>query len=108
MGDQTRPLALGYFRVHLLMTAAEVELTKVQLAEFARVEGFALGGVFVEQVDTAPAAFHALVEAVKRHEVGRVVVPSVQDLAVLGVSPLLKSYLERCTGARVLVAGRGQ
>lgn len=104
MSEQMQPVALGYLRMHLLTTAADAELAKAQLVELARAEGCVLRGVFIEQIGTEPAAFDALVDAVKRHDVGLVVVPSLQDLAVLGVPPLLKSYLERCTGVRVLVA----
>jgi hypothetical protein len=108
MSDHARPVGLGYLRVHLLMTAAELELTRERLASFAQAEGYALAGVFVERVDTAPSAFHALVNAVKRHDDREVLVPSTRHLAVLGVPPTLTSYLERCTGARVLAADRGQ
>jgi len=74
------------------------------LASFAHVQGFTLGTVFTEHAHTAPAAFRALIEAAKRYEVRAVVVPSLEHLAVLGVPPTLRNYMERCTGARVLVA----
>ncbi len=103
----TRLLLLGYARVHLLMNAAELGWLKERLAAFAQAEGFALGTVFTEHAHTAPAGFHALIEAVKRYEARAIVVPSLRHLAVLGSPPTLERYVERCTGARVLVADCG-
>ena len=103
----TRPLLLGYARMHLLMSASELVRMKECLTAFAQAEGFALGTVFTEHAHTAPAGFHALIEAVKRYEARAVVVPSLRHLAVLGSPPTLERYVERCTGARVLVADCG-
>ncbi len=100
----TRPLLFGYVRVHLLMSPAELARVTERLLAFARVEGYALGAVFTEYAESAPAAFWALVDAVKEHEAAAVVVPDLRHLAVLGAPPTLERYLERCTGARVLVA----
>jgi len=108
MHDDTaiRPLLLGYVRVHQGMTEAELVRAKDRLHTFAQVEGFAMGAVFTEYAETAPAAFHALVDAVKRHEVRAIVVPSRRHLAVLGALPTLERYLECCTGAPVLTVDR--
>jgi hypothetical protein len=104
MTDATRPLLLGYIRVHLLMTDNELSDTIERLGYFARCEGYALGTVFTEQVHSVPAAFAALVEAVDRDGAQAIVVPSMQHLAVLGRPPLLSDYLQRVTGVRVLAA----
>jgi hypothetical protein len=103
-GDHTRPLLLGYVRRHLLMTDAELDDTKERLAYFAAVEGFALGAVYVEQLETLPAAFEALVEAVHRLEVTAVVIPSMLHFAILSAPAAIKDRFEHATGARVLVA----
>ena len=104
MSDYTKPLILGYARRHLLMTDDELGDTKERLKYFARVKGFVLGTVYVEEVETSPAAFQDLVEAVNRQEVTAVVVPSMLHLAVLSAPATIKDYFERATGARVMVA----
>ncbi len=102
--DHTKPLLLGYVRMHLLMTDNELADAKERLAYFAAVEGFSLGTVYVEQVDTAPAAFEALVESVNRYGVTAVVIPSMLHFAVLSSPAAIKDHFEKATGARVLVA----
>ncbi|MGH3464776.1 MAG: hypothetical protein ACRDP9_25180 [Kribbellaceae bacterium] len=87
-----------------LTDADELAMAKDRLAALAQTEGFALGGVFTECPHTAPAAFLALLEPMKRHESGAVVVPSLRHLASLGSPPTLERYLKRCTGVRVLTA----
>lgn len=104
MTDHTKPPILGYMRKHLLMSEAELADTKERLAYFAAVEGFSLGTVYIEQVETTPAAFQALIEAANRYEVTAVVVPSLRHFAVLGAAASAKDHLEHATGARVLVA----
>jgi hypothetical protein len=96
----TRPLLLGYVRAHLLMTAAELVQIKDQLVTFAQAEGFTLGKVYTEHAHTFPAAFEALVQAVRRDEVRAVVVPSLQHLGVLGAPQKVKEGVEQ-TPARV-------
>jgi len=102
--NYTRPLLLGYVRKHLLMTEGELDDTRERLQHFAQVEGFAMGTVFVEEIETSPAAFEALVEAVSRYEVTAVVVPSMLHFAVLSAPAAIKDYFERATGVRVMVA----
>jgi len=102
--DYTRPLLLGFVLRHLLMTDDELAETKERLEEFAAVEGFAMGSVYVEDTATSPAAFAALVEAVNRYEVTAVVVPSLLHFAALSAVHNVKDTFERATGARVMVA----
>jgi hypothetical protein len=102
--DYTRPLLLGFVLKHLLMTEVELAETKEQLAEFAAVEGFAMGTIYVEDSATSPAAFAALIEAVNRYEVTAVVVPSLLHFAALSAVHNIKDTFERATGARVMVA----
>lgn len=104
MTDYTRPLLLGYLRKHLLMSDDELDDAKERLEHFAQVEGFAMGTIYVEEVDSAPAAFEALVEAVNRYEVTAVVLPSMLHFAVLSAPAAIKDHFERATGARVMVA----
>jgi hypothetical protein len=104
MTDHTRPLLLGYLRKQLLTTENELEDTKERLAHFAALEGFAIGTVYVEEAETSPAAFEALIEAVNRYDVTAVVLPSMLHFAVLGAPATIKNHFEHLTGARVMVA----
>ena len=104
MTDMTRPLMLVYVRAHLLMTWDELADAKADLAHFAAAEGYTFGTVYTERIDRAPAAFHALMDAVKREEASAVVVPSLHHLAVLGAPLAMKEHLEHYTGARVITA----
>ncbi len=102
--DYTRPLLLGYILKHLLMTDGELADSRDQLETFAKVEGFTMGAIYVEETATSPAAFGALVEAVNRYEVTTVVVPSLLHLSALAITHDVKDTFERATGARVIVA----
>ncbi len=103
-GDRTRPLVLGYFRAHILMTIHEMAQVRTALAAFASAEGFTLGTVFIEHADSAPAAFEAMVAAVRTGEVKAVVVPSLRHLGVLGAPSNVKRQFESRTSARFLAA----
>jgi hypothetical protein len=102
--DHIKPLLLGYIREHFLMTAAELAQTKAQLVTFARAEGFTLHAIYVERIETAPAAFGALVEAVQRYHATAVVLPNLHHMTMLGAPTSIKGHFEHLTGARVLVA----
>lgn len=102
--DYTRPLLLGYVLKHLLMTDGELIDIKVQLEQFAALEGFSMGTIYVEETATTPAAFEALIAAVNRYEVTTVVIPSRLHFAALAVTHDVKGTFERATGARVVIA----
>lgn len=104
MTDATCPIGFGYVREHFLMSAAELARARARIVAFARAEGYALQGIFVERVETAPAAFEALIEAVNRYEATAVVVPGLSHLKTFEAPANLRERLERTTGARVLVA----
>lgn len=105
MTDYTRPLLLGHLLRHLLMTEEELYCAKERMEHFAQVEGFAMGTTYVEEIDTSPAAFQALIDAIYCYEVTAVVVPSMLHLAVLSAPAGIKDYFERVTGARIMVVG---
>jgi len=46
-----RPLMFGYLRVHQLAAGVTREQINTRFEEFATAEGYALGGVFVDQVN---------------------------------------------------------
>lgn len=100
MTDATRPIGFGYVREHFLMSTAELARAKARIVAFMRAEGFTLQGIFVERVETAPAAFEALIEAVNHHEATAVVVPSLSHLKTFEAPANLRDHLERATGAR--------
>ncbi|GAB3823898.1 hypothetical protein [Kribbella italica] len=102
--DYTRPLLLGYILKHLLMTDGELADLKDQLEEFAKAEGFAMGTIYVDETDTTPAAFQALIEAVNRYEVTTVVLPSRLHFDALAVTHDVRNTFERATGTRVVIA----
>lgn len=100
----TRPLILGYVRLRLLATDADVAATREHLNVFAHREGYSLEMIFFEQAHMAPAAFEALIEAVKLYEAGAVLVPSLRHLEVIGAPPALRDFVVRATGVPVLEA----
>jgi hypothetical protein len=102
--DRKKPLVLGYIRQHLLMTEDELVGVKERLAYYATAEGFTMGTVFVEQRESTPAAFEALVQAIGHHQATAVVLPSMLHFAVLGAPLAVKLTFERATGAQVFVA----
>lgn len=102
--ERTKPLVLGYIRQHILMTEDELDSVTARLARFATAEGFTLGTVFIEQVESTPAAFEALVQAIGHLQAKAVVLPSMLHFAVLGAPLAVRLTFERATGAHVLVA----
>jgi len=102
MTDATRPLLYGYIRAYLLTSHNELNGVKRRLAEFADGESYPLANIYVKQAHMVPAAFQALVDAARRHDVRTVVVPDVQHLKVL--SPGMSEHLEHYAGARVIAA----
>lgn len=102
----TRPLVLGYLRAHLLMTDTELDDVKERLHAYAARDGYTLGTVFVEHIDTLPAAFVAMVQAIERDEAKAIIVPNALHLAPLGLPPKVAHYLAATTGAQVLMANR--
>ncbi len=103
MTDSTRPLLLGYMRAHILMTADEIAAAADTLAAFASTEGFVLGTVYVEHARSAPAAFHALLDEIRRdNDVWAVAVPTPHHLAV-GGRQAMQRHLEHHGSVHVLV-----
>jgi hypothetical protein len=105
-GGSTRGLLHGYIREHLFMTAREHADLVAGFVIFAEREGYRLGKVFTEKVETAPEAFGALVQAVQQDKAAAVAVPSLHHLGVLGYPTALRDDLERSTGVQVVVTGQ--
>jgi len=100
---EPRPLLFGYMRVQRLAPGTTPGAISARFQAYAHAEGYALAGVFLDQAHTAPAAFDALIEAVKQYDARAVAVPTLDHLAVLGKQPELSTFLQRATGAQVLV-----
>jgi rhamnogalacturonyl hydrolase YesR len=104
METRTRPLLLGYIRSQVLTTADGIAEAKMALAAFAMAEGFALGTVYLEQAETAPAAFQALVDEVRcDNDVWAVVVPTAHHLTEGGLRAM-RSRFEHHGTVHVVVA----
>ncbi|HEU4949053.1 MAG TPA: hypothetical protein VFT31_18030 [Kribbella sp.] len=89
-----RPLLLGYVRADALGTHEELAAATDSLAAFASAEGFTLGSVYTERDAAESAAFHALLDEVKRRDVRAVVVPTLQHLGAVGEPTAMKQHLE--------------
>jgi rhamnogalacturonyl hydrolase YesR len=99
-----RPLALGYIRTRVLMSVDEINEARVSLAAFALAEGFALGTVYLEHPHTAPAAFEALVDEVRRdNDVWAVLVPTSQHLTDGGLR-VMRQNLQHHGAVHLMVA----
>jgi hypothetical protein len=90
----TRPLLLGYVRADVLGTAEELAAATHSLATFASTEGFTLGTVYTERDAAESAAFHALLEEVKRLDVRAVVVPTLRHLGAADEPTAMQQHLE--------------
>ncbi|MFF0338760.1 hypothetical protein [Kribbella sp. NPDC004875] len=78
----TRPTLLGYVRADALSCAEELAAATDSLVAFASAEGFTLGTVYTERDAAESAAFHALLDEVKRSDVRAVVVPTMSHLGL--------------------------
>jgi hypothetical protein len=101
--DYTCPMLLGYARRDLYLSDRHVTAVKRGFGTFARLEGFAMGSVYLEEPDTAPAAFEALVASVNRYEVTTVVLPEWRHLALVGDPDAVRRQFERVAGARFVL-----
>ncbi|WP_116112889.1 MULTISPECIES: recombinase family protein [Amycolatopsis] len=100
-----RPAIYGYMRVVISDEHEDdVQRIKRELAEYAEREGFTLDQVFTESARCAEPAFYAMLEALKRHEVKDIIVPSLWHFARLpGLQDAMRQHIEHETGARIWV-----
>ncbi|MFI1481834.1 recombinase family protein [Streptomyces sp. NPDC020747] len=104
-----RPAIYGYMRVVSVDEMGdESERIKLELAEYAQREGFALEQVFTECIRRSESAFHTMLDALKHHDVKDIIVPSLWHFARLpGLQEAMTQHIEQETGARIwIVQGR--
>lgn len=97
-----KQLAVAYIGAHTVSMGSELARLKRDIAEFATARGFVLLMTFVEDSETAPAAFGDLVQNIWRDDVKTVILPSVVHLAALGNPVVMKAHLEHHIGGKVL------
>ncbi|TCC12125.1 hypothetical protein [Kribbella soli] len=90
----TRPTLLGYVRADALSCAEELAAATDSLVAFASAEGFTLGTVYTERDSAESAAFHALLDEVKRSDVHAVVVPTMNHLGLGSTPAAMRQHLE--------------
>ena len=90
----TRPTLLGYVRADALSCAEELAAATDSLVAFASAEGFTLGTVYTERDAAESAAFHALLEEVRRSDVRAVVVPTMNHLGPVEAPAAMRQHLE--------------
>ncbi|MBB6119711.1 recombinase family protein [Nocardiopsis algeriensis] len=82
----------------------EVQHVEQELAQHAAGEGFPLSQVFIEGATHAEPAFRTMLDALKRHGVKDVIVPSLWHFARLpGLQEAMREHIEHETGARIWV-----
>ncbi|WP_328990041.1 hypothetical protein OG394_27755 [Kribbella sp. NBC_01245] len=97
------PTIVGYIREHFLMTDNELADARQNLVDFARDHRYKLAAIFVERIETAPAAFQAMTEQLRKLDTPALVVPGCHHLAVLGNPLAIRQQLEE-HGTKVLIA----
>jgi hypothetical protein len=105
-----QPAIYGYIRIVCGNALdEEVQHAKQELAQHAAREGFSLGEVFTEGMTRSEPAFHTMLDALKRHGVKDVIVPSLWHFARLpGLQEAMLKHIEHETGARIWVVQRQQ
>lgn len=106
-----RPSIYGYMRVAASDDEHdEAQRIRRELAEYAQREGFTLDQVFTESVRCSESAFYVMLEALKRHEVKDIIVPTLWHFARLpGLQDAMRQHIEHETGARIwVVQGQGR
>jgi hypothetical protein len=89
---------LGYFLETFLMTPTEQDRSRQLLLSFAEREGAQMTGIFMEALDTRPAAIEALIAKARQDAVPAIAITTADSLA-----PPYRHALA-AAGIRVLVA----
>jgi hypothetical protein len=89
---------LGYFLETFLMTPAEQDRSRQLLISFADRKGSQMTRIFMETLDTRPAAIEALIEKARQDAVPAVAITAADSLE----APYRRALTD--AGIRVLVA----
>lgn len=71
-----RPSIYGYVRVVNCDDHNESERIRRELTKYADREGFTLDQVFAESITCSESVFYTMIEALRRHDVKDIIVPS--------------------------------
>lgn len=104
MTGQTEPVAIGYVRHYFMMPAAELARARDHVTRAAAAENLTLQAIHVEELETEPRAFNAVVKAVEHGGVSVVIVPTLEHLKPRPGERSRRIRLELEAGVRVLVA----
>jgi hypothetical protein len=94
-----RPAMLGYFRETFLMTPTEQDRARMLLIDFADRAGSRMTAIFMEALDTQPAAIESLIETARRDGAPAIAITDADSLAEQH-----RRELEDA-GIRLLIAG---
>jgi hypothetical protein len=97
-------LVHAYYREHLFMEAREKADIRARFTVYAEREGYRLGKIFEEKVESVPAAFGDLVDALVTDGAVAVLVPNLGHFAVLGHPIHIRNDLESALQLAVLVS----
>jgi hypothetical protein len=103
-GTEKQQLVHGCYREHLFMEAREKADIRARFSAYAEREGYRLGKIFEEKVDSVPAAFGELVNALVTDKAVAVLVPNLGHFAVLGQPTHVRDDLESALQLAVLVS----
>ncbi|MEU4607511.1 hypothetical protein AB0F43_31385 [Kribbella sp. NPDC023972] len=99
MTDADRPAMLGYFLETFLMTPAQQDRARNLLIDFADRAGSRMTAIYMEALDSQPAAIESLIETARRDGVPAVAITTADSL-----TEQHRRALEDA-GIRLLIAG---
>ncbi|TCC29686.1 hypothetical protein [Kribbella speibonae] len=98
MTGAARPAMLGYFVETFLMTPTEQDRVRNLLLGFADRAGSQMTAIYMEALESQPAAIEALIEAARRGDISAVAITAADSIAAQ-----YRRELEG-TGVRLLIA----
>jgi len=96
-------IALGYLRKYPGLTMRTIDQLRQRLSTCAEANGYRLLDVHVEERDTDPSAFFALIASIAVTGAEAVVVPTRAHLGCEQVQHSKITHLRRTTNAEVLI-----
>lgn len=81
MTATARPVMLGYFVETFLMTPTEQDRARKLLLDFADRQGSQMTAIYMETLDSQPAAMEALIDSARRGGVSAVAITVADSIA---------------------------